>query len=130
MNPQTSIKTLEQQRNAKLKALAGAKPALGGTLAQVKVRCGNPNCRCAAGEKHTAWIVSHKVKGRSTSFHVPRDLVEDAKQWVSEHRRLKKLLQDISALSEKIVRLHVRTRRAAGKNRARVARIRSGSSSV
>jgi hypothetical protein len=117
------------QRTAKLKALACAKPALGGTLAHVKVRCGNPNCRCAAGEKHTAWIISHKVKGKSTSFHVPLELVEDVKLWVSEHRRLKKLLQEISSLSERIVRIHVKSKRAAGKNRARAAQILSASSS-
>ena len=124
-----SIKTLGAQRTAKLKALAAAGPVLSGSLARVAVRCGNPACRCARGERHEAWIVCKKVNGRSTSFHVPRALLDDVKAWTQEHKRVKKLLAEISALSERMVRIHVRSQRGAAANRARADRIRSSSPS-
>ena len=52
MSPKLSIGVLETRRNAKLKELAGVGPLLQGSLAEIRVTCGNPNCRCARGEKH------------------------------------------------------------------------------
>ena len=102
---------------AAMKTLDGGKPLIEGSLSAVKVTCGNPNCRCAQGEKHVSHLLTSKVKGKSKSVYVPTDMVEEVSAWVAEHRRIKKALKEISALSEQIIRQHVAVRRAVAKNR-------------
>ena len=123
-----SIQTLKARRDAKVHLLAGVGPVIGGSLAAVKVRCGNPNCRCASGDRHEATILCKKAEGKSASIHVPRDLVDEVRAWSKEHKRVKKLLKEISDLGERIIRLHVRTRRATARNLARTAKTSRGSS--
>ena len=106
---------LEVQRAARLRQLAGLGPFLSGSLIRVRIRCGKPNCRCAKGQPHEAHVVSRKEKGRTASYHVPAERVEDARQWANEYRNLKRLIREIAALSEQIIRLHVRTQRARRK---------------
>lgn len=101
------------KRQQRLQELAGVGPLIVGSLAQVGVRCGNPNCRCARGERHKAYVLTSKVRGKTKTVHVPVDMVEEVRSWVEEHRRLKRLVGEIAALSEQLVRGHVRAGRAA-----------------
>jgi hypothetical protein len=111
----TSAHVLEVRRTAKLRQLAGVGPFLSGSLIRVQVRCGKANCRCANGQPHEAHVVSRKEKGRTASYHVPTERVEDARRWANEYRNLKRLIREIASLSEQILRLHVRTQRARRK---------------
>lgn len=125
MKTQQSINTLTTRRDAKVRELARTKPFISGSLARVGTHCGNPACRCARGEKHEAFILTKKVRGKSATLYIPKDLVEQVKGWTDEWKRLKRLLAEVSGLNERIVRLYVRTQKAAAKNRSRSARIRS-----
>ena len=118
MSPRLSIRVLEARRDARIGELASAGPVLQGSLAEIGVTCGNPGCRCARGEKHRSHILTRKVRGKTKTLYVPVDLVEDARRWVEEHRRVKKLLKEISELNEKIIRAHVGTKRARAKRRS------------
>jgi hypothetical protein len=106
-------KQIEAARRDRLQELSHTGPLIVGSLARVGVRCGNPNCRCARGERHTAYVLTSKVRGRTKTVHVPVGMVEEVHSWVEEHRRLKRLVKEISALSEELVRGHVRAGRAA-----------------
>ena len=108
-----SMRTLTVRRDARLKQMAQVKPFIAGSLAKVAVKCGNPNCKCASGERHEAWILTRKERGKTVTVHVPRDMVEEVAQWVAEHKRLKKLSKEASDISERMIRLFVRTSRAA-----------------
>lgn len=110
-----SLGTLEARRSARLRELAAVGPFVTGSLVKVRVRCGNPNCKCASGQRHEAHIVSRKEKGRTASYHVPTERVEDVRRWAAEYRTVKRLIREIASLSEQIVRLHVRTQRAKRK---------------
>jgi hypothetical protein len=118
VGPKLSIATLQARRRAKLRELAGVGPVLQGSLAQIRVTCGHPNCRCVTGEKHTSHIVTRKVRGKSKSLYVPVDMVEEAQAWIEQHREAKRLLKEISELSEKIIRSHVSSRRRRLRRRA------------
>lgn len=118
MSPRLSIGVLTARRDARIRELASAGPLLQGSLAQIAVTCGNPACRCARGEKHRSHILTRKVNGRTCSLYIPVDLVGEVSAWVGEHRRVKKLLQEISALNRRIIRAHVGARRARAAGRA------------
>jgi len=112
----------EQRREAKLKELRRCKPLVAGSLCKVKRRCGNPNCKCAKGEPHEAHVLSFKVKGKTKTVHVPKDQVEEVRQWVQENKRIKRLMQEISKLGVTMIQRHVPTRRAAEKGKKSLSR--------
>jgi len=118
VSPKLSIGVLQARRDARLKELAGVGPVLEGSLARIGVRCGNPNCRCARGQKHTAHILKRQVRGKTQSLYVPVDLVEEARHWVEEYRRARGVLREVSELNRAILRAHVGSKRAKARNRA------------
>jgi hypothetical protein len=63
------------------------------------------------------------VRGKTQSLYVPVDMVEEARQWVEEHRRVKRLLADISELNRSILKAYVATKRAQAANRAIAASV-------
>lgn len=115
-----SLRTLATRRNARFSQIAQVKPFIAGSLAKVGVRCGNPNCKCASGERHEAWVLTRKERGRTVTVHVPRDMVKEVTQWVSEHKRLKKLMKEASELGERMIRIFVRANRGAARNLRRL----------
>ena len=119
MDNQDTVRELKRKRVVLLEELGRIGPLIVGSLAEVGVKCGNPTCRCAKGERHTAYVLTGKTEGRTRTLHVPRGMVEEVGTWVKEHRRLKALVREISALSEQIVRLHVRASRDARETKRR-----------
>lgn len=124
MQQQLSIEVLRGRRDARLRELAGVGPVLQGSFAEIRVTCGNPNCRCARGEKHTSHILKRQVRGKTQSLYVPVDMVEEVRRWVEEYRRVQGLLGEISDLNRSIIRAHVPTRRARAANRGIIERVR------
>lgn len=106
-----SYQSLVSKRDAILEELGQVGPFVQGSLCKVKVKCGNPECRCARGETHEAYVLSKKVRGKTVTTHVPRDLVEEVKTWAERHKNVKRLIKEISELSEQIIRGHVRRKR-------------------
>jgi hypothetical protein len=52
-----------------------------------KRRCGKPNCRCARGELHQAWVISRSQGGASRTFMVPAEQRARLRQLTWEYRR-------------------------------------------
>ena len=102
-----------QRRTASLlKQLSKVGPFVAATLACVRHRCGNPRCRCAAGEKHPSWRLTYKDANQKTvSVYVPVDMLEEVRQWLNNYRAFKKLAAEISDAQLKRVRLYVREKR-------------------
>lgn len=117
-NNQISVAQLQQRRQALLRRLADAKPFVQGALVKVGTRCGNPNCRCARGEKHEAWHLSRSVGGRTRTSYVPVELREEVEAWTLEYRRIKEVLEEVSRISELIMTTHVARSRARKRNQA------------
>lgn len=117
-----SINVLKSRRDAKLKSLANVGPLLQGSLGRIGITCGNPNCRCAQGEKHVSHILTKKVCGKTKSVYVPVEMVEEAQTWINEQRRIKKLMKEISDLNEQILKMYVKSKRGRERNQAAVRR--------
>lgn len=115
---QISVTQLQQRRQALLRRLANAKPFIQGTLVKVGTRCGNPNCRCARGEKHEAWHLSRSVNGRTKTSYVPVELHEEVAAWTQEYQRIREVLEEVSRISEQIMTTHVARKRARQRNQA------------
>ena len=103
------------RRESKLRQLHTVGPLVAASLCRRMTRCGNANCRCASGQKHESWCLTYKEEGRTRTVHIPRDMLEEVRQWVEEHKRAKQLLKDISYQSIRIIKQHVPHKRAAAR---------------
>jgi hypothetical protein len=119
-----SVGTLERRRAAKIGKLSAVGPFVAATLNVVRARCGNPNCRCASGERHLAHTLTRKERSKTVSIYVPKHLVREVGKWATEWKRVRRLLAEVSELSERIVRLDARARKAAAQNKSRAVRTR------
>jgi len=108
---------VETRRAAKLQKLGACGPFVAASLNKVTRRCGNPNCKCAKGQPHQAHTLTFKLKAKTKTIHVPKDLVPEVTRWVREHKRVRKLMQEISKDSLEIIRGYVRTQRRVAKTR-------------
>jgi len=111
MNVPEHSGTIRRMLEARLKKLGAQKPVLGASLVEIAKHCGRSGCRCQKGEKHVGNYITYSEHGKTRTVYVPLDLVEDVRAWIHEHRRLKRLMKEISELSVALVRRHVTDRR-------------------
>jgi hypothetical protein len=97
---------IRRMLDSRLKRVRATRPLLAASLAVITKVCGNPSCHCQDGPKHQAHHLTYKVRGKTHTVYVPVDFTEEVRSWIDEHRRLKRLLQEISQLSLELVRCH------------------------
>ena len=82
--------------------LAGLGLALPGSLMQRHVRCGRAGCRCHHDPPQLHgpyWHWTRKRAGKTISRLVPDDQVDDYRQWLDNHRRLRELVTELEDLT-------------------------------
>ena len=88
--------TRQNDRAAAIAAeLASLGLALPGTLIERHVRCGKPGCRCHADPPvlhGPYWQWTRKLDGKTITRLVPEDQLDDYRQWLDNHRRLRALV--------------------------------------
>lgn len=87
------------------------RPLITSTLSEIHTKCGNPHCRCATGRRHVAHILTRNDKGKTKTTYVPVGLVPEVKEWVREYHSLRKRLNEITEVCEKIIRQYVKEKR-------------------
>ena len=98
--------------DSRLKQCHPAGPMLAASLATVRRRCGQPSCHCArGGPLHSAHQLTLKEHGKTRTVYVPKALLKDVQSWIDEHRRLKRLQQEITQLTLALIRSHVPNQR-------------------
>ena len=113
-----SIATVKRQIEAKIRSLGEAGIFMSGSFIEKRWKCAKPDCICnRTGKKHTAYAVTSKVKGKTKSVYVPVAQAEEVKQWVLEYKRIQKILKEINALAELLIRLQVPAALAASRRK-------------
>ena len=108
-----SINTLKRQIEAKIRSLGEAGTFMSGSLIQKRWKCAKPECICnRTGKLHTGYAVTSKVKGKTRSVYVPVSMADEVKGWVKEYKRVQKVMKEINALAEQVIRLQVPVARA------------------
>jgi len=98
---------LIQRRDAWLKKLGQLGPMARGSL--VTAKRGN----------HIAHQLTVSVKGKTHTVYVPKDMVEEVREWTKNHRRLQRILTEISKLNMAIIHRHVPEGRGDARRSAR-----------
>ena len=95
--------TGQQARAERIAAeLASLGLALPGTLIERHVRCGKPGCRCHAEPPvlhGPYWQWTRKIGGKTVTRLVPDEQLDDYRQWLDNHRRLRALVAELEALT-------------------------------
>ncbi len=86
----------ERDSRSRIKPYVASEPILKGTLNERKRVCGNPNCKCARGEKHPALFLTRKRKGKTEQLYVPREKEATVRQWVRNWHEVQDHLDEIS----------------------------------
>lgn len=98
--------------DSRLKQCLPQRPVLAASLATIRKRCGQSSCHCADGKSlHTAYHLTCKIDGKSRTVYVPLELLKDVRSWIEEHRRLKRLVKDVTQLTLALIQSHVPDRR-------------------
>lgn len=97
---------MEKKRLRKLQELGQDRPLVAGSLNRVERRN-------AQGKTTVYYLLTFKGAGKTRSVYVPKDLVKEVRSWIRNHRRVKKVLSEISTLSITMIRCHVSQKRAS-----------------
>lgn len=86
---------LIQKRELWSRKLASVGPLVRGSL-----------CTAHRGN-HLAHQLTVSVKGKTHTVYVPPDMVKEVQAWISNHKRLQRMIKEISKLSMAIIHRHV-----------------------
>lgn len=71
-----------------------------GNLVNMRRVCGNPNCKCARGEKHESLYIHAFKGGKQKMIYIPKNLESTVKYWVERHHKIVELIEDISEINK------------------------------
>jgi len=100
------VLALQQRRQGLARLLPPAEEVLRGSLVERYVTCGNPDCRCARGQRHgPIWYLTVTLGiGRTAGGVVPPEQVEQVRRWIENYRKVKDDLEKISEINRELLR--------------------------
>lgn len=109
-----SALALQRRRRGLALLLPPAEETLRGSLIERYVTCGNPDCRCARGERHgPLWYLTVTLgAGQTTSAVIPSEQAEQVRRWIENYRKVKADLEKISEINRELLRRERKKKKA------------------
>lgn len=70
-----------------LRRLQRSEPLVRGSFYLLRRKCGKPNCRCARGELHPAYVLTRSEAGKDRLYPVPKAERAEVRKRAAEYRR-------------------------------------------
>jgi hypothetical protein len=70
-----------------LRRLQRSEPMIQGSFYLLRRKCGKPNCRCARGQLHPAYVLTRSEAGQDRLYPVPKDQRATVRKGAAEYRR-------------------------------------------
>ena len=101
-----SALALQQRRKGLVRLLPALDETLRGSLLERYVTCGNPDCKCARGERHgPVWYLTVTLGvGRTTGSTLTADQVKRVRGWIDNYHNVKERLEKISDINRELLR--------------------------
>ena len=96
------VRRLDSERNKLISRVLRPGRMVKGSLYRLGRSCGNPNCKCARGEKHLSWYLSLKVDGKTNLTYIGRVVPADIDERVKRYRHHQRMLARIRSIDAKI----------------------------
>ena len=119
MNAPRHPTVVRRRRDSRLAELASVGPFVNARLSLVEVKCGEPTCHCATGKGHPAQYLIFMQGRKTRSRYVQKDRLGEAREWVREYKRLKRLIREISDLTLELLASDAYVRRQQKRRRQR-----------
>jgi hypothetical protein len=109
-----STLALRKRRQGLTQLLPPLAEILRGTLMERFLTCGNPNCKCAKGERHgPVWYLSVTLdQSHRKGSTVPSGQVEQVRRWIQNYHRVKEHMEKISDINRELLRREKNQRKA------------------
>jgi len=116
-----STLALRQRRRGLTQLLPPLGEVLRGSLMERYLTCGNPDCKCARGERHgPVWYLSVTLdQSRRLGSTVHADQVEQVRQWIDNYHRVKDHLEKISDINRELLRREKKQTKTRSQKRRR-----------
>ena len=116
-----STLALQQRRQGLTQLLPPLSEVLRGSLMERYLTCGNPDCKCARGERHgPVWYLSVTLdQSRRLGSTVHADQVAQVRQWIANYHRVKDHLEKISDINRELLRRAKKQTKTQTRNRKR-----------
>ena len=72
---------------ATLRRLQRSEPMIQGSFYLLRRKCGKPNCRCARGQLHPAYVLTRSEAGKDRLYPVPKEQRAEVRRRAAEYRR-------------------------------------------
>ena len=93
---------------AKRKELRNQLASLGyilkGSIVELGMCCGKPNCRCKRGQKHITPYLSTHIGGERKRIYLSPTRRKDATQWVANYHKAHEIINELSKLNAEILK--------------------------
>ena len=101
-----STLALRERRRALVELLPQLEQTLRGSLVERHLGCGNPDCRCARGQRHgPVWYLSVTLEpGRTTGGVVTPEQPDQVRRWIDNYQKVKQHLEKISQINRELLR--------------------------
>ena len=70
-----------------LRRLQRSEPMVQGSFYLLRRKCGKPNCRCARGGLHPAYVLTRSEAGQDRLYPVPKEQRAEVRKRAAEYRR-------------------------------------------
>ncbi len=91
------MRTLERR-------IAALGPLMRGSVVELKATCGNPNCRCARGQKHKKYYYSMSRKGKTKVIYLGRAREPLARQYSENYRALLEIVEEMTMINMELLK--------------------------
>lgn len=91
----------ERSARSRLAQIVHSRELVRGTLVEREVSCGKGGCKCARGEKHSAFCLVYSKNGKYCQIHVPKDWEPRVREWLKEYQAARDLLEKLSGICHK-----------------------------
>ena len=101
-----SLLALQKRREGLTKVLPPLSEILRGSLMERYLTCGNPDCKCARGERHgPVWYLSVTLdQSHRKGSTVPPEQVDQVRRWIENYHQIKERLEKISEINRELLR--------------------------
>jgi hypothetical protein len=101
-----STLALQNRRSGLAKLFPPVAETIRGSLTERYLTCGNPDCKCARGERHgPVWYLSVTLdQSHRAGATVPAEHVEQVRRWIENYHRVKEHLEKISDINRELLR--------------------------
>ncbi len=87
---------MKKTKNEILKKIKNIGPVMRGSLVGYQRTCGYKNCKCAKGQKHSAYYFSRRLDGKTKLSHISKNQVDQVKTWRDNYTLLMSLVDELT----------------------------------